>query len=55
MRTEQIGLATLYLGDCLEILPTLEKVDAVITSPPYNLGASPGKRLGNWKPGDSAG
>ena len=31
-----IGDATLYLGDCLEILPTLEKVDAVITSPPYN-------------------
>ena len=31
MRTEQIGLATLYLGDCLEILPTLPKVDAVIT------------------------
>ena len=28
-----IGNATLYLGDCLEILPTLEKVDAVITDP----------------------
>ncbi len=26
-----IGNATLYLGDCLEILPTLGKVDAVIT------------------------
>lgn len=33
---EVIGNATLYLGDCLEILPTLEKVDAVITDPPYN-------------------
>jgi len=35
-----IGNATLYLGDCLEILPTLENVDAVITDPPYgvNLG-----------------
>jgi len=32
-----IGDATLYLGDCLEILPTLGKVDAVVTSPPYNL------------------
>jgi len=31
-----IGNATLYLGDCLEILPTLPKVDAVITSPPYD-------------------
>jgi site-specific DNA-methyltransferase (adenine-specific) len=28
-----IGNATLYLGDCLEILPTLQKVDAVITDP----------------------
>ena len=26
----------LYLGDCREILPTLTKVDAVVTSPPYN-------------------
>ena len=33
-----IGNATLYLGDCMEILPTLGKVDAVITDPPYGLG-----------------
>jgi site-specific DNA-methyltransferase (adenine-specific) len=33
-----IGNATLYLGDCREILPTLPKVDAVITDPPYGLG-----------------
>lgn len=33
-----IGNSTLYLGDCLEILPTLGKVDAVITDPPYGLG-----------------
>jgi DNA modification methylase len=26
---------TLYLGDCREILPTLPKVDAVVTDPPY--------------------
>jgi site-specific DNA-methyltransferase (adenine-specific) len=32
----RIGDATLYLGDCLEILPTLPKVDAVITDPPYS-------------------
>ena len=32
-----IGNATLYLGDCLEILPTLPKVDAVITDPPYGM------------------
>lgn len=32
-RVETIGNATLYLGDCREILPTLPKVDAVITDP----------------------
>jgi len=33
LRVETIGDATLYLGDCLEILPTLPKVDAVVTDP----------------------
>lgn len=37
MRTETIGEATLYLGDCLEILPTLGRVDAVVTDPPYGI------------------
>ena len=37
-RMEVIGNATLYLGDCLDILPTLPKVDAVITDPPYGIG-----------------
>jgi DNA modification methylase len=36
----EIGKATLYLGDCREILPTLPKVDAVITDPPYGIGRS---------------
>jgi site-specific DNA-methyltransferase (adenine-specific) len=46
MRVEQIGNATLYLGDCHEILPALSKVDAVVTDPPYGLA----KRLdgGTW-------
>jgi len=35
---ETIGDATLYLGDCREILPTLGKVDAVVTDPPYGIG-----------------
>jgi site-specific DNA-methyltransferase (adenine-specific)/modification methylase len=39
----EIGLATLYLGDCAEILPTLEKVDAVVTDPPYGINESAGK------------
>jgi len=33
-----IGNATLYLGDCMNILPTLGKVDAVITDPPFGVG-----------------
>jgi site-specific DNA-methyltransferase (adenine-specific)/modification methylase len=33
----QIGNATLYCGDCMDILPTLDKVDAVITDPPYGI------------------
>ena len=37
-----IGNATLYLGDCLEILPTLAKVDCVITDPPYGIGMDGG-------------
>lgn len=38
MRIETISNATLYMGDCREILPTLPKVDAVITDPPYGIG-----------------
>ena len=46
MKKEIIGNATLYLGDCLEILPILDKVDAVITDPPYGLnGAATIKNL----------
>jgi site-specific DNA-methyltransferase (adenine-specific)/modification methylase len=35
-----IGRATLYLGDCREILPTLGRVDAVVTDPPYGISAA---------------
>ena len=40
MQVEHIGNATLYCGDCLEILPTLKKesVDMVLTDPPYSSG-----------------
>lgn len=30
--------ATIYCGDCREILPMLESVDLILTSPPFNLG-----------------
>lgn len=33
-----IGNAELWLGDCMEVLPLLPKVDAVITDPPYGIG-----------------
>ena len=45
-RVETIGDATLYLGDCLEILPTLPKVDAVITDPPYGIAYQSARRTG---------
>jgi len=34
-RREVIGNATLYLGDALAVLPTLDKVEMVFTDPPY--------------------
>jgi hypothetical protein len=47
-RVERIGDATLYLGDCREILPTLGHVDALVTDPPYGTGCAPrgGKTAG---------
>ena len=33
-----IGDATLYLGDCRDVLPTLPRVDAIVTDPPYGIG-----------------
>ncbi len=39
MRVETIGAATLCLGDCQDVLPTIGCVDAVVTDPPYGFGA----------------
>ena len=37
---------TLYLGDCKEILPMLEGVDALVSDPPYGMRYKPGYFLG---------
>lgn len=36
-RVEIIGDATLYLGDCREVVPTLPRADVLITDPPYKV------------------
>ena len=41
------GQVRLILGDCRDVLPTLGKVDAVVTDPPYGIAAT-------WKGGFSA-
>ena len=46
-RVERIGLATLYLGDCSEIAPTVGEVGIVITSPPYNMRGNGGTSMGH--------
>lgn len=46
VRKEVIGDCTLYLGDCLEVLPTLEPVDAVVTDPPYGASYQSNHRVG---------
>lgn len=37
-RKEVIGDCTLYLGDCLDLLPLLPKADSIVTDPPYSSG-----------------
>lgn len=48
VRVETIGDCTLYLGDCREILPTLSKVEAVVTDPPYGINADRGAGGGGY-------
>lgn len=45
MREEIIGDCRLILGDCRDVLPTLGKVDAVVTDPPYGIGITKSNRL----------
>ena len=45
--TWESGDVRLYLGDCLEVLPTLGSVDAVVTDPPYAIptNAAQGRKI----------
>lgn len=56
-RVEHIGNATLYLGDCREILPTLGRADAVVTDPPYGINAARDRKSQKhgWRDYEAAG
>lgn len=43
---------TIYHGRCEDVLPTLGPVDLAVTSPPYNMGLTPGGNgRGMYRPG----
>lgn len=42
-REEIIGRARLILGDCRDVLPVLQRADAVVTDWPYGIGEAAGK------------
>lgn len=44
-----IGDCRLLLGECLEIMPLLDKVDAVVTDPPYGIGENSKKGASRGK------
>lgn len=46
-REEIIGDCRLILGDCLEIIPSIRNIDAVITDPPYLLNETQGSMTGS--------
>lgn len=51
MRREDLAEGvTVYLGDCRDILPTIGKVDAILTDPPYGINADrgAGKSADKW-------
>lgn len=47
-RKEVIGDCTLYLGDCMKVMPSLDKFDAVVTDPPYGINAARARNSQKW-------
>lgn len=49
-KEERIGGQRLILGDCREVMPMLGRFDAVVTDPPYGIGADEAafKNNGKW-------
>lgn len=45
------GGITIYHGDCREILPHLQKVDLLLTDPPYGVGLGAHKDASETRPG----
>ena len=49
--TSPDGRHVIYCGDCLDVLPTLGKVDTVVTDPPYGMGKGEwDNSIPNWLP-----
>lgn len=46
----EIGNATLYRGDCRDVLPTLPQFDLILTDPPYGIGIDGQKESVNRNP-----
>ena len=44
----QDDYVTIYHGDCLEVLPELQKVDLVLTDPPYGITRQPWDTVPDW-------
>lgn len=55
VREERIGDCRLLQGDCLHVMPLLEKVDAVVTDPPYGINASRRRNSQKWGWNDYSG
>lgn len=49
----KIGTCDLYLGDCAKVMPTLGVVDALVTDPPYGIGADQKMAANSGKLSDS--